>query len=340
MHEALLYTKEPDKSARCYLCRHRCHIKAGQRGVCQVRENIDGALYSILYGRPCSVAIDPIEKKPFFHFWPGSHSLSIATLGCNFQCPFCQNWEISQYKRAQSTEHRVQREVSSDEIVKRAIENGCQSISYTYTEPTIFYEYARDIAELARQRGLKNNFVTNGYMTREMLDDMRPLLDAANVDLKAFKEKTYRTVMKADLKGVLDSIQYMKELGIWVEVTTLIVPGMNDDIEELKSIAEFIAGVGKEIPWHISRFYPHYKMTDLEPTPIKIMCEAHGLGKKAGLRYVYMGNVPGDETENTFCWNCGTKLIERFGFSVGKNIVSKDGTCPKCGAKIDGVGLA
>lgn len=347
MFEASLYAKNPDKSADCFLCRHKCHIKDGKAGICMVRENKGGTLYSIFYGKPCALAVDPIEKKPLFHFYPASRSYSVATLGCNFQCEFCQNWDISQFGRSGqwnvkpetwNVEHGTWNALP-EEIVKNARDAGCKSISYTYSEPTIFYEYARDIAALAKPAGIENIFVTNGFMTREMLDESHGWLAAANVDLKAFKKETYRKVMKGDLDGVLDSIAYMKKLGIWIEITTLIVPQMNDDEKELKDIAEFIAGVGTEIPWHISRFHPQYKMTDKPPTPIGVMRKAYELGKSAGLKYVYMGNVAGDETENTFCWNCGAKLIERFGFSVGKNIITKDSTCPKCGAKIDGIGL-
>lgn len=340
MHEASLYTKNPDRSVRCNLCRHNCHIKDGKFGICMVRENRGGTLYSIFYGRPCALAIDPIEKKPLFHFRPGSRSFSVATLGCNFQCEFCQNWDISQYGRPQTLDHRPQtkyKEIDAVDIVKMAVEHGCKTISYTYSEPTIFYEYARDIGRLAKKEGIENVFVTNGYMTREMLDDSRDWLTAANVDLKAFKNETYHKIMKADLNGVLDSIAHMKKLGLWIEITTLVVPQMNDDERELADIARFIAGVGRDIPWHVSRFHPQYKMTDRKPTPIATMRRAYELGKKAGLKYIYMGNVTGDDTENTFCWNCNEKLIERFGFSIGKVKLTKACICPKCSSKIDGV---
>lgn len=347
MHEARLYSKGGGKSVRCNLCRHNCHIQDGAAGICRVRENRGGVLCSIFYGRPCALAVDPIEKKPLFHFYPGTRSFSIATLGCNFQCEFCQNWDISQYGRAAKPETLPARrlfggdlkhaeEYTPDKIIASAQKSGCKSISYTYSEPTIFYEYARDASVLARAAGLKNIFVTNGYMTRAMLDDFNGLLDAANVDLKSFSKTTYRKIMKAELDGVLDSIAYMKGTGIWIEITTLIVPRMNDGEDELKDIAKFIAGIGSDVPWHISRFHPQYKMADKPPTPIGIMRRAYEIGKAAGLKYVYMGNIPGDETENTFCWKCGEKLIERFGFSIGKNRI-KNGACFKCGAKIDGV---
>ncbi|MBI2974517.1 MAG: AmmeMemoRadiSam system radical SAM enzyme [Deltaproteobacteria bacterium] len=342
MQEAALYSKNPDKSVKCFLCRHNCRIKRGARGLCMVRENIDGTLYSIFYGKPCAIAIDPIEKKPLFHYFPGTKSFSIATMGCNFQCEFCQNWDISQYGRsgqlsAVSDQTEKIRDVLPEEIVQGAVENNCKSISYTYSEPTIFYEYARDIAKIAAPLGIKNIFVTNGFMTREMLDEAKNWLDAVNVDLKAFKNETYRKVMKADLNGVLDSIAYIKKLGIWMEITTLIVPQMNDDKKELEEIANFIASVGNDIPWHISRFHPQYKMSDKPATPEDTMQMAYEIGKKAGLKYVYMGNIPGHESESTFCWKCGEKLIERFGYNIGFNKIDAGKSCPKCKVKIDGI---
>ena len=268
MHEAMLYSKEEDKKVRCRLCRHSCLIKEGEAGICNVRVNEGGTLCSIFYGKPIAMAVDPIEKKPLFHYKPGSTAFSIATPGCNFQCSFCQNWDISQYGRDASARVPTH-EIPPEQIVSEAKAARCQSISYTYTEPTIFFEYAYDTAKLAKAEGIGNNFVTNGYMMREALDTIRPYLDAANVDLKAFRKDTYRKIMKAQLDGVLDSIKYMKEIGIWIEVTTLIVPGMNDDESEIRDIAKFIVGVGRDIPWHISRFVPHYKMNDNIPTPIR-----------------------------------------------------------------------
>lgn len=334
--EARLYSKNPDKSADCRLCRHECHIKEGGRGICMVRENRGGTLYSLFYGKPAALAVDPIEKKPLYHFHPGSTSFSVATVGCNFQCPFCQNWDISQYGRTR-TARDYSHEVSPEIIAEKARESGCRTIAYTYSEPTIFFEYAHDIAKAAEKFGIKNVFVTNGFMSRLMLDEFRPLLHAANVDLKAFSSKTYKTMMKADLAGVLDSIRYMKELGIWIEITTLVVPGMNDGRDELKGIANFIAGVGCDIPWHISRFHPSYKVVDRSATPIETLETAYDLGKEAGLRYVYLGNVAAGDKENTFCYNCGVKLIERIGFSVGRCEIGPDSKCFKCGVVIDGV---
>ena len=340
MHEALLYEKQADKSVRCKLCRHNCHIREGKRGICMVRENRGGTLFSIFWGHPCAVAVDPIEKKPLFHFKPASKSLSIATLGCNFRCGFCQNWEISQFGYEDNVTNRTKAVTSKSSIMPKsiadeALKQGCKSISYTYSEPTIFYEYAKEIAIESAPNGIDSIFVTNGFMSREMLDDFGGLLKAANVDLKAFRKETYKKVMKADLNGVLDSIAYMKKLGIWIEVTTLVVPGMNDSPEELADIANFIASVGKEIPWHISRFYPQYKFDSIEETPLEIIESAFELGKKAGLKFVYTGNIIGSPHENTYCPNCSTLLVERKGYTVTQNLIS-DSKCPKCFEKIEG----
>ena len=336
MREAMLYTKESDRKVHCDLCRHGCTIDPGKYGICNVRYNDAGILYSIFYGKPIAMAVDPIEKKPFFHYNPGSRAFSVATPGCNFQCSFCQNWDISQYGRS-ATNRIPSQDISPQSIVGQAKANRCSSISYTYTEPTIFFEYAHDTAKIARTQGIGNNFVSNGYMTRDALDTIKPYLDAVNVDLKAFRKDTYRKIMKAQLDGVLDSIKYMKELGIWVEVTTLVVPGMNDDAGELRDIADFLAGVGRDIPWHISRFVPHYKMDNISPTPLPKLREALEIGKKAGLRYVYMGNVSGDESENTFCYQCGFKLVERDGYFIRSNQITNKSECPSCKTKVDGI---
>jgi pyruvate formate lyase activating enzyme len=338
MHEAMLYTKEEGNTTHCRLCRHGCRIAEGQPGLCNVRVNNDGTLYSIFYGKPIAMSVDPIEKKPLFHFRPSSTAFSIATAGCNFQCPFCQNWQISQYGRA-DTDRISEIEVPPERIVDQAKANHCRSISYTYTEPTIFFEYAYDTAKLAKAQGIDNNFVTNGYMTREAIDTILPYLDAANVDLKAFRKDTYRKYMKAQLDGVLDSIRYMKLKGIWLEVTTLIVPGMNDDEAELKDIANFLVETGRDIPWHISAFFPHYQYTDHMPTEHHVLKRALEIGKEAGLRYVYMGNVPGDESENTFCYKCGELLIGRKGYIIKENNITEKSTCPNCSSEIDGVGM-
>jgi pyruvate formate lyase activating enzyme len=339
MKEAMLYTKEKDRAVRCNLCRHGCTIKEGDYGICQVRYNEGGTLRSIFYAQPIALGVDPIEKKPLFHYKPGSYSMSIATPGCNFRCDFCQNWEISQYRASGEPGKTLLDKVPPEAVVAKAKAHKCASISYTYTEPTIFFEYAYDTAALAVKEGIGNNFVTNGYMTRAALDTIGPNLAAANVDLKAFRKVTYRRVMKAQLDGVLDSIRYMKQLGIWVEITTLIVPGMNDSESEIKDIANFIVETGREIPWHISRFTPQYHMEDSPPTPMATLKKAYDIGKAAGLRYVYMGNVAGDPTENTYCYNCNELLIERTGFSVRDAKITHKSTCPKCNSQIDGIDM-
>jgi pyruvate formate lyase activating enzyme len=335
LKEALLYKKSVNHSVDCFLCNHYCKISEGNYGVCGVRQNVKGVLYSHVYGEVIAVNIDPIEKKPIFHVSPGSKSFSIATVGCNFHCAFCQNWQISQKKEAERLGIRS-REISPEEIVEQAVKNNCKSISYTYTEPTVFFEFAYDISKLAKQRGLYNVFVTNGYMTKDAIEMIHPYLDAVNVDLKFFSDEHYRKVCGAKLEPVLDSIRCMHNLGIWIEVTTLVVPGQNDSEKELKGIAEFLANTGKEIPWHISRFHPDYKMDNLRPTPVSVLEDAYNIGKAAGMRYVYIGNVL--EEEKTLCYNCGNELIARLGFEVVKYNI-KDSKCPKCGNKIDGVCL-
>jgi pyruvate formate lyase activating enzyme len=301
-----------------------------------VRENRGGTLYTLVYRQLISRNVDPVEKKPMFHFAPGSRSFSIATVGCNFRCDFCQNYEISQMPRDENS--ITGQDVAPEEIVAMAKKTGCKTIAYTYTEPTIYFEYAYDIARKATQEGLKNIFVTNGYMTEEALRTLHPHLHGANVDLKAFREEFYRERCGAKLEGVLSSLKVMKELGVWVEITTLIIPGLNDSEEELRELALFIASLGKEVPWHISRFHPTYKMLDRSPTSVRILERARKIGLEAGLRYVYTGNVPGDAGEDTFCHHCGQLLVDRLGFQILKYQI-KEKKCPKCGLPVDGVDL-
>jgi len=331
--EALLYEKLENKSVHCYLCAHQCRIAPLKFGFCGVRENIEGTLYTHAYGKVIAAHVDPIEKKPLYHFFPGSTAFSIATIGCNFRCGFCQNWQISQSTFRDGD--FAGEDLRPDDIVNLALENGCKSISYTYTEPTIFFEYALETAKLAKAKGLYNNFVTNGYMSKECLDMIKPYLDAANVDLKFFRDESYRKVCCGSLQPVLDSIIRMHELGIWVEVTTLVIPGENDSKEELKDIAEFIAGVDKNMPWHISGFHPDYKFTDRHATPETTLKRAEELGRETGLNYVYIGNVYGFGND-TYCHNCKKLLVEREIFSVLENNI-KDGKCAFCNAAIPGV---
>jgi pyruvate formate lyase activating enzyme len=344
MKEALLYEKLDNQRVRCNLCAHRCLIAERHKGICLVRENQGGTLYTLVYGIPLSQAVDPIEKKPLFHFFPGSTALSIATAGCNFRCAFCQNADISQMPRDRG--QIVGREAAPEQMVSSAQRHGSQSIAYTYTEPTIFFEYTYDIAHLAHKAGIASVYVTNGYMTGEMLelfqgrsDNHEPWLDAANVDLKAFRDETYRKVCGARLQPVLDSLKYMKKLGIWVEVTTLVVPDMNDSEAELTDLAQFIAqDLGVETPWHVSRFHPDYKMYDRDATPPSTLRRAYEIGREAGLRYVYVGNLPGAHLEDTHCPNCDQTVIGRWGFQVTHRHL-QDGKCTNCGTRIDGIGL-
>ncbi len=332
--EARLYTKADGGYVDCNLCSFRCHIKDGKRGVCGVRENRGGTLYTLVYNKLIASSTDPIEKKPLFHFMPGSRSYSIATVGCNFHCLHCQNSEISQMPADRKI--ILGEEVTPAEIVSSALNTGCRSIAYTYTEPTIFFEYASDCAVLAKELGLKNIFVSNGYMTPECIEEAAGFLDAANIDLKSFDEATYMKVCKARLAPVLASIELMRKKGIWVEITTLVIPTINDSDEELTSIARWIAKTDKTMPWHISAFHPSYKLMELPRTPVDTLTRARKIGFAEGLRYVYTGNIPGDEGESTFCYNCKSLLISRFGFEVGRNSVT-EGRCHECGVEIDGV---
>lgn len=332
--EALLYKKSDKNRVSCFLCSHRCMIADGKFGICSMRQNKKGVLYTSAYRDVVAANIDPIEKKPLFHFFPGSQSFSIATAGCNFRCGFCQNWQISQRKEFDQL-GGAGRDISPEEIVALAKKSKCQSISYTYTEPTIFFEYALEIAQLAKKEGIKNIFVTNGYMTKEALEMINPFLDAANVDLKAFRESYYQRNCGAKLEPVKESIRLMRQMKIWIEITTLIVPGLNDSKEELADLANFIASADKAIPWHISRFHPEYKIDNLPATPLETLEMAQAIGKKAALRYVYLGNV-GLDDENTYCYHCNELLIERRGFSILQQKI-KDSRCPKCSSVIDGI---
>jgi len=331
--EAMLWSPVGDGRVECRLCAHRCVVAPGKLGVCAVRENRGGRLETLVYGEVVAAHVDPIEKKPLYHFFPGSKALSVATAGCNFRCGFCQNWQISQSPRRKGG--GVAGEPFPPEaVVRAALDQGCRSISYTYTEPTIFFEYAYDTARLAREAGLANNFVTNGYMTAEALEKVRPYLDAANVDLKAFEDETYKKVCGARLGPVLESIRRMSDLGIWVEVTTLVVPGLNDSDAELAGIARFIASVDPAVPWHVSRFHPDYDYTEAPPTPLQTLRRAGEIGREAGLRHIYIGNVPG-ESEDTRCASCGAVLIRRRGFAVVDNALEGSG-CPSCGTVLAG----
>jgi pyruvate formate lyase activating enzyme len=362
LHEAQFYERLPGNAVLCTLCPHDCRVRDGGRGVCAVRFNDRGTLYTLVYDKVVSREIDPIEKKPLFHFLPGSRAYSIATVGCNLRCAFCQNWEISQWPKerlphgltaegasqpdaplcpqlAAIEDAIVGERVAPQEIVDAALATGCRSIAYTYTEPTVFYELAYDTAVLARARGLKNVFVTNGFISEAPLRKLATVLDAANVDVKFFNPESYKHISRARLEPILDAIRLYRALGVWVEVTTLVIPGLNDSDEELRSIARFVASVGVEVPWHVSQFYPAWKMLDRPVTPVETLRRAAEIGREAGLRYVYEGNVPGEKGENTYCPGCRTLLIRRYGFRVLDNRI-RDSQCPDCGFTIDGVDLS
>lgn len=334
LKEALLYEQLPAHRVHCFLCSHHCRIADGAFGFCGARENRQGTLFTHTYAAVVAACADPIEKKPFFHFLPGTTSFSIATAGCNFRCGFCQNWEISQrtYGRQDGPEAGY---LAAEQVVRRALTDGCQSIAYTYTEPTIFLEYALEVATLAKEKGLANVLVTNGYMTKEALNVMRPYMDAANVDLKFFTEEAYSRICAGKLAPVLETIQLMREYGMWVEVTTLLIPGENDTDAQLSGIAAFLASVGKDIPWHVSRFHPDYRFGSYPPTPEATLKKAQGIGLQQGLRYVYVGNVSGWGSD-TVCPSCGKVVIERQVFTLVRNALQA-GACGFCKNPIAGV---
>ncbi|MDY6911532.1 MAG: AmmeMemoRadiSam system radical SAM enzyme [Chloroflexota bacterium] len=333
MQKAMLFEKLPDGRVRCDLCAHRCVIAEGKTGICHVRQNIEGTLHTLVYGRTIARNVDPIEKKPLFHFQPGSTSYSIATPGCNFRCEWCQNADISQMPREQDI--IMGADASPKQLVEDAKRTGCQSIAYTYTEPTVFFEYSLETARLAHRSGLANVYVSNGYMTREMLELVHPHLDAINVDLKAFREETYKKHIGAMLQPVLDSLKLIKRLGILLEVTTLIIPGINDDPTELKDLTTFIASeLEVDTPWHISRFHPTYKMTHIASTPMETLKLAREIGWESGLRFIYIGNVPGNDGEDTLCYSCGKTAVKRMGYRT--RITGLDGSrCNSCGAELN-----
>lgn len=332
--EALFYDKEAGNGVRCRLCPHRCRIPDGKAGLCRVRINREGTLYSAVYGRCAALHVDPIEKKPLFHFLPGADALSIATVGCNLRCVFCQNADISQFD---VPAYGVPGEkIGPGEIVEIAERERCQIISYTYTEPTVFFEYALDTAELAAAKGIRNTFVSNGFISSEALHLIEPVLDGINLDLKSFSDAFYREHLGARLAPVLETLRTLAGSRVWLEVTTLLIPGLNDSEAEVRKIAAFIASLSPDIPWHVSRFYPRHRLTDRPPTSVGTIARAREIGLEAGLKHVYCGNVPGEEGESTSCPGCGRTLIRRVGYGILRNAL-ENGACPGCGEKISGV---
>jgi len=336
MQEAQFYTKQKNKNVRCRLCNHGCVISPGKTGICGVRENQKGILYSLVYGKAIAGQVDPVEKKPLFHFLPGTTTYGVSTVGCNFRCQQCLNWSLTQVDD-HSTLYLP--EMAPAQLVATALEENCQSISFTYNEPTLNIEYNLEVMKLAREKGLRNIWVSNGYMTKEALETITPYLDATNIDLKGFTENFYQKVCQAKLKPLLDNLKLIKKLNkTWLEITTLIIPTLNDSPEELGQIAKFISEeLGPETPWHVSRFSPEisWQLQDLPATPASTLKLAYEIGKKAGLKYIYVGNIPSLNLENTSCPKCGEVIIARHGYLVNRK--DNDGKCQKCGEKIAGV---
>ncbi len=332
MKQALLYEKEGDV-VTCKLCAHNCRLKEDRVGVCGVRKNIKGELFSLNYDKVCATHADPIEKKPLYHFLPASVSYSVATMGCNFKCTFCQNNSLSVVQ----TEAGIYGEaISPEKLVETALRYNSGSIAYTYSEPTIYFELMVETAKLAKEEGIKNVMVTNGYMSEEALDMMAPWLDGANIDLKSFSEDFYKKLCSAKLAPVLDTIKGMKAHGIWIELTTLLVPGLNTEEEEIKELISFILSVDESIPWHVSRFFPHHRLQDASPTPTDSMYDVLNMGRQMGLKFVYAGNVGGDQFAHTRCPACDTLLIKRSGYFT-QILNFSGGKCSKCSQKIPGV---
>lgn len=348
MHKAVLFKKTDTQNPnilKCLACRHYCTICDGALGKCKTRANIKGELYSLVYGKNTGIQIDPIEKKPLLHFLPGSDILSFGTIGCNFTCEFCQNWVTTQsiadakhneIEYVQSKIDKLCDDATPQEIVNLAVKNKTASIAYTYNEPGIFFEYAYDTAKLASSKRIKNVFVTNGYSSKEAVDLIAPFLNAANIDLKGFRNEFYNKICGANLEQVLDSIKYYYKKKIWIELTTLLIPGKNDSKDEIRDIANFIKSLSKDIPWHISRFSGNYKMNEVPPTDIAILQGAYEIGKDEGLNYVYAGNIFGDRMQSTYCPKCNELLIKRdWGQVEVKNLIN--GKCKFCKEKIPGI---
>jgi pyruvate formate lyase activating enzyme len=332
--EAFLYEKLRDGAVTCNTCQRRCTISEGEVGWCLTRVNEGGTLLSLIYGEVSSVSINPIEKKPVFHFCPGSRWLSLGSWGCNFRCPGCQNWEIAHWKRK---ELRGSRFLSPDDQVSLALRRGCAGVSFTFNEPTLWFEYTLDAAKLAKENGLYTNYVTNGSITEEALEVVSPYLDVYRVDVKAFSDETYGRIANfSDSRGICNCAETARRLGVHVEVVTNVTPGLNDEEAELRGIASWIRErLGEDTPWHVTRFHPHLDLSSLQPTPISTLEKARSIGIECGLKYVYMGNVPGHEGENTYCHNCGALLVKRHVFDIVENRV-EGGRCFECGSKIPG----
>ena len=330
--EATYYINTP-KGLKCKLCPQACEIKEGEVGDCRTRQNFGGKLYTIVYGNPCAVHIDPIEKKPLNHFLPQSLAYSIATAGCNLACLNCQNYTISQVSPHDTRNY----DLMPEQVVEEALKYHTRSIAYTYSEPIVFYEYVYDTAKIARLKGLKNVFISAGYINEQPLRDICKYLDAANIDLKSLNNDTYEMLNAGTLKPVLNTLKVMKEEGVWLEITNLVVPSWTDKLDEIKKLVDWLYDNGfEDTPLHFSRFHPAYKLTNLPPTPVDTLNKAREIAMDKGLKYVYIGNVPGTEGDNTYCPNCKALLVERVGYQILQNNI-KSGKCSHCGTPIAGV---
>jgi pyruvate formate lyase activating enzyme len=329
--ESMFYSVTP-KEVRCELCPNECSLSTGDTGDCHSRLNVNGKLYTIAYGNPCAVHVDPIEKKPLLHFYPSTKIYSIATAGCNMACLNCQNWEISQT----SPKNTQNSDLMPASVVENCIKNGCPSIAYTYSEPITFYEYMYDTAVIAHDKGLKNVLVSNGYVNEKPLLKLAPLLDAANIDLKAFSDDVYMRLTGGKLQPVLNTLKSLKDTGVWLEVTNLVVPSWTDNMDTIKQMCEWLVNNGfSAFPLHLTRFHPQYKLTQLPETPLQTLLKAKEIAVASGCKYVYIGNVPGKGYENVHCPRCKKVVVERIGFSVISNSI-KNSRCSFCGTKIDG----
>ncbi len=323
----------PDNKVKCHLCPHYCIISDGKSGICRTRINIEGTLFAQSYGKICSIGLDPIEKKPLYHYYPGSKIFSVATSGCNLRCLNCQNWEISQF----SPDENMYNYIKPEEIVELAKNNGSDGIAFTYTEPTVFYEYMMAICVASREKGLKNVMISNGYINTEPLESLSRYMDAANIDLKCFDEKVYKKLTGASLKPVLDTLLLLKEKGVWLEITNLLVPGYSDDLKMIEKMTWWLVENGfAETPIHFSRFFPTHKLTDLNPTTVQTVIDAVNIAVQSGMKFVYTGNMPGKGGENTVCPVCKHIILQRHGYDVSKTDLI-DGACPVCGKLIPGI---
>jgi len=331
--KALYYKKLPKNKVKCLLCPRGCIVGKDKKGFCRVRENRKGEYYTLVHSNPCAVHIDPIEKKPLFHFLPGTAALSIATAGCNFTCKNCQNWDISQAY----PENTFNILLSPDKIVELALENNAPTIAYTYTEPTVFFEYMSDTCRRARKKNVRNIYHSNGYINQEPLLDLIPYLDAANIDLKAYSDAFYQEITGGTLSPVLKTLKTLKSKGVWLEITNLVIPSKNDEASLIKELCLWVKEeLGDDVPLHFSRFYPQYKLQNLPPTPVSTLKKAADIARNVGIHYVYIGNVPGIPEESTYCPHCNKVVIERIGYEI-KSINIKKGKCGFCGTTIPGV---